>query len=318
MSFFQNFQKNLQTGLEEGLKEAQKLSSEFTPIATRTARQLQERFGQIDDISQLPQEYVELEKKVDTLKTVYQNLLSVTSTYENESYDYPSNLKENVNEITKTVSTKLEKLASARSRDEAQAILIASDQRTQPKTLNHAISTSTNLSALRIQQTATDDSFDAIAQGLTQIGQVETKLGEARLQQDALIKSRVNDQFKKQLRTNLQRSDKARKLVENKRLSYDAARASLKNAKPEKEASLRVTLETLEDEFAAATEEAVSVMKNVLSNSSILNELVELITAQLAYHKASSELLSQVLPNLETLRDDAGTKVLSDTDDNEI
>lgn len=318
MSFFQNFSKNLQTGLEEGLKEAQKLSSEFQPIATRTARQLQERFGQIDDISQLPQEYVELEKKVDTLKTVYQNLLSVTSTYENEAYDYPSNLRDSVIDITKTVSTKVEKLANARSRDEAQAILIASNPKTQPKTLNHAISTSTNLSALKIQQSSNDDSFDSVAQGLTQIGQTETKIGEARLQQDALIRTHVNDQFRKQLRTNLQRSDKARKLVENKRLSYDAARASLKNARPEKEASLRVTLETLEDEFAAATEEAVSVMKNVLENTSILNELVELITAQLAYHKAASELLSQVLPNLQSLRDDAGSKVLSDIEDNEI
>ncbi|CCH43102.1 Meiotically up-regulated protein [Wickerhamomyces ciferrii] len=318
MSFFQNFQKNLQAGLEEGLKEAQKLSSDFQPIATRTARQLQERFGQIDDISELPQEYVELERKVDTLKTVYQNLLSVTSTYENESYDYPSNLKESVNDITKTISTKVEKLASARSRDEAQAILIASNPNTQPKTLNHAISTSTNLSALKIQQTSSDDSFDSIAQGLTQIGQTETKIGEARLQQDALVSKHVNDQFRRQLRTNLQRSDKARKLVENKRLSYDAARTSLKNARPEKEASLRVTLETLEDEFAAATEEAVSVMKNVIENTSILSELTELITAQLAYHKAASELLGQLLPNIESLRDESGNKALSDVDDNEI
>lgn len=318
MSFFQNFSKNLQTGLEEGLKEAQKLSSEFQPIATRTARQLQEKFGQIDDISQLPQEYVELEKKVDTLKVVYQNLLSVTSTYENEAYDYPSHLKDSLNEITKTISTKVGKLANARTTDEAQAILIASNPNTQPKTLSHAISTSTNLSALKIQQSSSDDSFDLIAQGLTQVGQTEAKIGEARIQQDSLVKTHVNDQFKKQLRTNLQRSDKARKLVENKRLSYDAARASLKNARPEKEASLRVTLETLEDEFAAATEEAVSVMKNVLENTSVLSELVELITAQLAYHKAASELLSQVLPNLQTLRDDAGTKVLSDIDDNEI
>jgi thiamine phosphate synthase YjbQ (UPF0047 family) len=318
MSFFQNFTKSVQSGLNEGLKEAQKLSSDFTPLAQRTARQLQEKLGQTNDISQLPQEYVELERKIDTLKVVYNNLLSVTSTYENESYDSPSHLKESVIDISKTISTKVEKLANARSTEEAQAILVASNAKTQPKTLNYALSTATNLSALKIQQSSNDDSFDSIAQGLTQLGQVEAKIGEARLQQDKLIKAKVNGPFRRQLKENLQRADRARKLVENKRLSYDAARASLKNAKPEKEASLRVTLETLEDEFAAATEDAVAVLRQVVESSSIVTELVELVTAQLAYHKAATQLLEDVLPGLEDLRDESGSKVLSDVEDNDI
>ncbi|CDR47901.1 CYFA0S39e00320g1_1 [Cyberlindnera fabianii] len=318
MSFFQNFSKTFQDGLAEAVKEGQKLSSELSPLAQRTARQLQERLGQTDDISQLPQEYTDLEKKIETLKTVYNNLLSVTSTYETEAYDYPANLRESVTEISKTISTKVEKLANARTTSEAQSILIAQNPRTQPKTLNHAISTSTNLSALKIQQQSTDDSFDLIAQGLTQVGQTEAKIGEARLQQDKLIRTKVNAQFKKQLKENLLRADKSRRAVENKRLSYDAARASLKTAKPEKEASLRVTLETLEDEFAAATEDAVAVMKQTVEGASVLSELVEFITAQLAYHKAASELLEQLLPNLQNLRDDAGGKVLSDVEDADI
>lgn len=318
MSFFENFTKTVQSGLNEGLSQAQKLSSDFTPLATRTARQLQEKFGQTDDISQLPQDYVELEKKIDTLKVVYNNLLSVTSTFESESYDSPSHLKESVLDISKNISTKVEKLANARSTEEAQAILVASNPKTLPKTLNYAISTATNLSALKIQQNSTDDSFDSVAQGLTQLGQTESKIGEARLQQDKLIQTKVNEQFRKQLKQNLVKADKARKLVENKRLSYDAARASLKNARPEKEASLRVTLETLEDEFAAATEDAVATLKQVVESASVLSELVEFVTAQLAYHKAAAQLLEDLLPNLENLRDDAGTKVLSDIEDSEI
>lgn len=315
MSFLQNLGKNLQEGLNEGLKEAQKLSSEFTPLAKRTARQFQEKFGQTDDISQLPQEFIELEKQIDLYKVVYHNLLSVTTTYESESYDYPTNVKEAVNENLKTFSTKVEKLASARSTSEAQSILIENNHKAPPKTLNHAISTATNLSALKIQQNATDDSFDLIAQGLTQIGQTEQKIGEARLQQDKLIQQKVNAQFRKQLKAEFARADKARKLVENKRLSYDAARSSLKNARPEKEASLRVTLETLEDEFAAATEDAVAILKQVVKGASPLNELVEFISAQLAYHKVATELLQQLLPNLESLKIDSGSKVLSDIED---
>jgi hypothetical protein len=318
MSFFQNLSKNLQSGLNEGIKEAQKLSSEFTPLAQRTARQLQEKLGQTDDISQLPQEYVELEQKVEVLKTVYKNLHAVTATYDSESYDYPNSLKESVTDITKNITTKVEKLASARSTGEAQAIIISESPRTQPKTLNHAISTATNLSALKIQQHSTDDSMDLIAQGLTQVGQVEAKIGDAKLQQDKLIQSSVNKPFVEELKQTLASVDRARKNVENKRLSYDAARASLKNCKPEKEASLRVTLETLEDEFAAATEDAVVVMKDALKNCAILDQLTELITAQLAYHKASSELLDQLLPNLQNLKEDVGGKVLSDVEDADI
>jgi hypothetical protein len=318
MSFFQNLSKNLQSGLNEGIKEAQKLSSEFTPLAQRTARQLQEKLGQTDDISQLPQEYVELEQKIEVLKTVYKNLHAVTSTYDSESYDYPNSLKESVTDITKNITTKVEKLASARSTGEAQAIIISESPRSQPKTLNHAISTSTNLSALKIQQHSTDDSMDLIAQGLTQVGQVEAKIGDAKLQQDKLIQSNVNKPFVEELKQTLASVDRTRKNVENKRLSYDAARASLKNCKPEKEASLRVTLETLEDEFAAATEDAVVVMKDALKNCAILDQLTELITAQLAYHKAASELLDQLLPNLQNLKEDIGGKVLSDIEDADI
>lgn len=311
MSFFQNFSKNLQEGLNEGLKEAQKLSSEFTPLAARTARQLQEKFGQTDDISQLPQEYVELEHRIDLLKSVYVNLHSVTATYDSESYDYPNSLRESMLDVTKNIGTRVEKLAAARSTGEAQAVFIAESPKTQPKTLNHAISTATNLSALKIQQQSTDDSFDIIAQGLTQVGTAEAKIGEAKLQQDKLIQGKVNAPFVDQLKHKLAIVDRSRKNVENKRLSYDAARASLKNCKPEKEASLRVTLETLEDEFAAATEEAVVVMKEALKQAAILDQLVELVTAQLAYHSAATELLTQLLPGLQGLKEDVGP-VLSD------
>ncbi|ODV72373.1 Gvp36p CYBJADRAFT_185849 [Cyberlindnera jadinii NRRL Y-1542] len=318
MSFFQNLSKNLQTGLNEGYSQAQKLSSEITPLAQRTARQIQEKLGQTDDISQLPQEYTELEQKVDLLKSVYKTLLSVTSTFDSESYDYPNNVKESVTEMSKNFTNKVEKLASARSTSEAHAVIVSENPRSLPKTLNQALSTAANVSALKIQQLSTDDSLDIVAQGLTQVGQVEAKISEAKLQQDKLIQTNVNKPFVLQLKQSLSVADRARKNVENKRLSYDAARSSLKNCKPEKEASLRVTLESLEDEFAAATEDAVVVMKDVLKKAEVLEQLTELITAQLAFHKAASELLGQLLPTLENLKEDAGGKVLSDIEDADI
>lgn len=39
---------------------------------------IREQLGQVEDKTQLPDEYIELEKRVDALKLVHQKLLQVT------------------------------------------------------------------------------------------------------------------------------------------------------------------------------------------------------------------------------------------------
>lgn len=53
-------------------------SASFTPFAQRTQQMIKEQLGQAEDKTQLPDEYIELEKRVDALKLVHQKLLSVT------------------------------------------------------------------------------------------------------------------------------------------------------------------------------------------------------------------------------------------------
>lgn len=53
-------------------------SANFTPFAQRTQQLIKEQLGQAEDRTQLPDEYIELEKRVDALKVVHQKLLSVT------------------------------------------------------------------------------------------------------------------------------------------------------------------------------------------------------------------------------------------------
>ena len=53
-------------------------SANFTPFAQRTQQMIKEQLGQADDKTQLPDEYIELEKRVDALKLVHQKLLQVT------------------------------------------------------------------------------------------------------------------------------------------------------------------------------------------------------------------------------------------------
>jgi len=64
MSKFSNLGKNI--------------SSSFSPFAARTGQFMREQLGQAEDKTQLPADYLELEKRVDSLKQVHQQLLQVT------------------------------------------------------------------------------------------------------------------------------------------------------------------------------------------------------------------------------------------------
>jgi len=51
----------------------------FTPFAARTQQFVKEQLGQADQKTELPADYLELEKRVDALKQAHQKLLAVTS-----------------------------------------------------------------------------------------------------------------------------------------------------------------------------------------------------------------------------------------------
>lgn len=152
------------------------------------------------------------------------------------------------------------------------------------------------------------DSGEPLAIGLEKFAVAEGKIGDARLAQDALIHSRFNSAFSSTLSTGLQIAQKARKNVNKARLSLDAAKTAARNAKPERQVALRVELEQAEDDFVSATEEAVSVMKNVLDTPEPLRNLSDLVAAQLSYHKASVEVLSQLLPEIDELQSEQESK----------
>lgn len=112
---------------------------------------------------------------------------------------------------------------------------------------------------------------------------------------------------------------KARKNVENARLSLDAAKSRAKSGPGinfpgmgtarqdvHQEDNLteeqRVEVETAEDEFVGCTEEAVGVMKNVLDTPEPLRNLADLVQAQLEFHKKAFEIYSELAPLIEGLQ----------------
>jgi hypothetical protein len=130
-----------------------------------------------------------------------------------------------------------------------------------------------------LQQQHSAASEDPLAAALEKYALAEERVGEARLAQDAQIQSRFLAGWNTTLNTNLMFATRARKNVENSRLTLDAAKSRAKSQGvgwkfPRRSApsadhnednlseDAKVEIEQAEDEFVGQTEEAVGVMKN--------------------------------------------------------
>lgn len=254
-----------------------------------------------------------MERQVDTIKLIYENFLHVTSIYENESYDYPKYVTESVNDFSKIVAHKVQELSHVSSASEAQNILITPSPAKEPRTLNYALSKVSLISSEYLNHIG-DHGEAQVASILLKYSDLQAKVAQARLQQDTMIQMRFNKQLKDNLEHNFKKAQKARKDVEYKRLQYDVARSNLAQARPEKEASLRVQMETLEDQFAQATEDATIVMQEVLSNADLTKEIGEMAKAQLTYHQSSASLIEDFVSGFDNSQLLSGASATSKKD----
>ncbi|KID80609.1 Protein GVP36 [Metarhizium brunneum] len=304
---FKSFGKNLSD-----------FGAQITPFASRTFQFTKEQFGQAEDKTQLPPDYIDLEKKVDALKQAHQKMLAVTSQYSNEAYDYPPNIKETFQDLGRTVSEKVSLLSSATTTAEAQAALVAPPSaKPQPKTFSHAVARASLTSSQLLHQNHTGAGEDQLATALEKYAITMERVGEARLAQDSQIQSSFLAGWNTTLNTNLSFATRARKNVERSRLSLDAVKAHAKGttfklghggSRPEQHEEQGLSpeaqeeIEKAEDEFVTQTEEAVGVMKNVLNSPEPLRNLSELIAAQIEYHKKAYEVLSELAPVVDGLQ----------------
>ncbi|KHN97866.1 acetylglutamate synthase [Metarhizium album ARSEF 1941] len=305
---FKSFGKNLSD-----------FGAQITPFASRTFQLTKEQFGQAEEKTQLPPDYIDLVKKVDALKQTHQKMLAVTSHYSNEAYDYPPNIKETFQDLGRTVSEKVSLLSSATTTAEAQAALVAPPSaRLQPKTFSHAVARASLASSQLLHQNHTGAGEDQLATALEKYAIAMERVGEIRLAQDSRIQSSFLAGWNTTLNTNLNFATRARKNVERSRLSLDAVKAHAKgttfklgghgDSRPEQQDEQELSpeaqeeIEKAEDEFVTQTEEAVIVMKNVLNSPEPLRNLYELIAAQIEYHKKASEVLSELAPIVDGLQ----------------
>ncbi|KPI37386.1 Protein GVP36 [Cyphellophora attinorum] len=290
------------TGFGKNISSA--WNSTVTPLAQRNTQYLKETFGSTEEKTALPDEYVDLEKRVDALKLVHQKLLEVTKQYSNEAYDYPPNIRESFGDLGRSITDKVSLLSKASSPAEAQAAFTAPPSaKPQPKTFNHAIARASLASSHLLTENPSTPNQDPLAQASRSMRSQKRKSAKRALRKTNRSKH-VSWLF----------ATKARRNVENSRLMLDSTKAAKKSQvqgrgmNPDDETALseeaRAEIEAKEDDFVSQVEEAQGVMKNVLDTPEPLRNLADLIAAQLEYHKKAYEILSELAPEIDQLQVD--------------
>lgn len=179
----------------------QKLTERFGALN----QQAREHFGQTNDITELPDEYRELEDRVDALKNAQNVLIRAARAYEHEGYDYPHQLQESVTHGAQTLSHTLSAWAATATKNTSlPSVQPTNAPPTEPRTLHHALSRSAASAAIHLgnapatavaqpggEPVPTNES--RLGELLQQFAVAQDKIGSARLLQDkTIIQSFVN------------------------------------------------------------------------------------------------------------------------------
>jgi len=260
-----------------------------------------ERFGQVsvDELTELPPEYKELEARVDALRSTHIAFLKIAKVYQFETYDYPTQIQESIVDFSSTVGTTVTNFAAANLQGtNLPAPAPVQPKPVQHKTLPHALYRASLTAVADLSAVSKDDK---LLSGITAFGSAWEKIAAARLQHDETIRAAFLQPWQQTLETNISVAIKARQAVRTSRLELDAAKQTLKNAGPAKQEAARIEVENAEDDLVQKTEVAIQLMKTVLDNPEPIKNLNELIKAQLLFHAATAEALSSAQGEIEEL-----------------
>ncbi|KLO11967.1 hypothetical protein SCHPADRAFT_905552 [Schizopora paradoxa] len=281
-------------------QSASKIAKGFNSSVQAT----RERLGQVsaEDITELPQEYKDLETRVDALRATHFAILKIAKVYENEGYDYPTQIQESITQLSTTIGHGITNFAATSLKGTnipAPSPVAAAP--VQHKTLPHALGRAATTAATTLQGAAGNAGDDKLARAMGVYASAWEKIAAARVEQDAAIRTKFLQPWQTTLSTSIAVAMKARQAVNSSRLELDAAKQTFRNASPSKQEQARLEVENAEDDLVQKTEVAITLMKTVLENPEPLSNLNELVKAQLAYSAASAEALSVIQGDIEEL-----------------
>ncbi|KIM87721.1 hypothetical protein PILCRDRAFT_258916 [Piloderma croceum F 1598] len=293
--------KNIQSsiaGLNIG-QSANKIAKGFNSSVQAT----KERLGQVapNEITELPQEYKDLEARVDALYNAHTTVLKITKVYATETYDYPSAIQESITEMSTSIGYGITNFAATNLKGTSiPAPAAVTPPEKQHKTLPHALGRAATQAANGLQAVGGGDG-GKFGKTLGLYAGVWDKIAVARVEHDETVKTQFLAAWQTTLSTSIAVAMKARQAVRNSRLELDAAKQSQKTASPARQEQARLEVENAEDDLVQKTEVAITLMKTVLDNPEPIKNLNELAKAQLLYFSAAAEALASAQGEMEDL-----------------
>jgi hypothetical protein len=278
--------------------------TKFSKGFSSSVQATRERLGQVapDEITELPQEYKDLEARVDALRAAHVAMLKITKVYESETYDYPVQIQESLSELSSSIGYNISSFAATNLKGTNLPVPSASAPPTaQHKTLPHALTRAATTAALAVSSSTTPAETDKLGKALGLYAGGWEKVANARLDQDAAVQENFLHPWQTTLNASIAVAMKARQAVRVSRLELDSAKQGLKNASPQKQEHARLEVENAEDDLVQKTEVAITLMKTVLENPEPIKNLNELVKAQLMYFSIAAEALSSVQGEIEEL-----------------
>lgn len=308
---FQNLGKAVSDYSEHIKESIQPLTSKTQQLLSTQLQQVQQLASTHTDshveVSDLPEDYLVLEKNCDLLLKLYTDLIQYTNTtYGTLSYDYPPGnsalnkikdahvgliLSSKFNQL-KNVSTpqEMEKILTGATPSEptadAQVVTVE-----LPKTLYGHLAD--------IAEKAGQDfaaSSEPLAFALQQISSAYVQIATARLDQDKKIMAQLNQVLVQTLNEQFIKVTEMRKRVYSARLQFDLLRSET----PEEEESEELIAK--EDDLVGAIEVAVVEMRKLVRPSKNIDLLKVFVTAQKDYFDAASKNLAGLLTELDNIK----------------
>ncbi|EPZ34609.1 hypothetical protein ROZALSC1DRAFT_27257 [Rozella allomycis CSF55] len=233
--------------------------------------------GKADEITPFPQEYVELESKMEKYKSAYEGMCKVA-----QKFIYSNNYEPAIQESVMNVVSKVNESITKRNS-------VSTGDKNSDRTLHMMMATTTMQCGEMLPEN------EIFGEALKNYAFALEKVSSARDEMDDQIALKFLAPFMNTLDGTFQIAAKARKAAQKARLELDTVKSRLRQSSNDKIEMLSQELKLAEEQFNLNVEDAILHMKAVTENPDLLKQLNDMIEAQLNFFKKSYEALNALI-----------------------
>jgi len=267
-------------------KSLDPLAKEFGKNFRQAVQFAGEKIGTAE-ITPLPQEYFELENRVDRLRMIYENLILVAA-----HQIQPGSGTEIKFTVYNTLNNVIDQVGAENSANVHNTLRSISVSTNTP---NHLLASAFNSSASSLPEDS------QLATALKKSGEAQGKIGQSRVRMNIEINNKFINKLSTSLETTFRNVYTARRLVLSSRMRLDAIKSQARSASPVEVESLSDDLQFAQNEFNSQVSVSTDLMKLLLNSPEAVLALTEFAHSMLNYFKEGFDILSELTPELDAI-----------------